>query len=163
MSTVFSREWRQWHSMPGAGAADKASGQPAAGLLSGHVDPGKAIAEAAREVREETAPETTVLLLVSIYSDPALQGLGDPDGRVIGFIVSLHAWLAISAATRWRCGRQRCSIGRRYLPTCCSCTRGGSPTPAPVRAPPWFAERNARSETGQHAVASNSIGLDYPL
>lgn len=59
------------------------------GLPSGHIEPGETVADAAvREVFEETRLHVQISRLVGLYSDPALQLIVYPEGRICQFITA---------------------------------------------------------------------------
>lgn len=59
------------------------------GLLSGHVEPGESIKEAAvREVWEETGLDIRITRLIGVYSDPKSQVFKYPNGITTHFITT---------------------------------------------------------------------------
>ncbi|KNF09283.1 NUDIX hydrolase domain-containing protein [Gottschalkia purinilytica] len=59
------------------------------GIISGHIEPGETVVEAAiREVKEETNLDIEVKHLIGVYSDPNSQVFEYPDGRNVHFITN---------------------------------------------------------------------------
>lgn len=92
VSAVVRRDGRSERS-PGEILLMRRSDNGMWGLPGGYVDPGESVAAAAaREVREETGWAVEIGSLVGVYSDPARQVIGYPDGaRVQAVNLCFHA------------------------------------------------------------------------
>ncbi|ANE45944.1 DNA mismatch repair protein MutT [Paenibacillus swuensis] len=70
-------------------------------VLSGHIEPGEKVEEAAvREVKEEAGLDVRIVRVIGVYSDPAAQVFHYPQGETVHFITIYLEGVAVGGTLK---------------------------------------------------------------